>query len=117
LDADGRIMHAIIWRFEVEPGCEQEFVEAYGPKGAWAKLFCKAEGFVGVELLRDTSDRTVFLTIDRWRSVEDYEGFKERFAAEYGALDREMERFAQSERKIGDFDVTKWFFGGASPPS
>ena len=98
-------MHVIVWRFEVDPGHEREFVEAYGPNGRWAKLFSKADGFIGVELLRDTSDPLVLLTIDRWETDAAFDAFKERFAAEYKALDASLERLTRDERHVGSFQA------------
>jgi len=47
-----------------------EFELRYGPRGAWAVLFGRAQGFLGTQLLRDEATPGRCLTIDRWQSAE-----------------------------------------------
>jgi len=48
-------MHVIVWEFRVKSGHEGEFERIYGPGGDWARLFGRADGFLGIELLRESS--------------------------------------------------------------
>ncbi len=32
-------MFVALWEYEVKPGCEERFENAYGPSGDWARLF------------------------------------------------------------------------------
>ena len=96
-------MYRIVWAFEVKPGSAQAFESAYGPEGEWAKLFRKAPGYGGTELLKDVDTMGRYLTIDRWRSREDFWKFREAFRAEYLAIDNRLKVLTTRETLIGDF--------------
>ena len=98
-------MYLILWEYEVRPEALKAFVDAYGADGAWARLFRRASGFVGVELLRNEADGGQFVTIDRWLSRADFEAFRAAFAHAYEALDAELGALTESERRIGAFEV------------
>jgi heme-degrading monooxygenase HmoA len=96
-------MYAIIWEFRPAEGRRDEFEAAYGREGAWARLFSRAEGYLGTDLVRDTADATRYLTIDRWRSRADYDAFRARFADDYAAIDAACERLTSAETLVGLF--------------
>jgi heme-degrading monooxygenase HmoA len=96
--------YAYIWEFRVRPESAVEFERAYGPDGDWVKLFCRAVGYESTMLLRDTVDGQRYLTIDRWRSEDDYREFHRRFAAEYGELDQRCAGLTVHERALGTFN-------------
>jgi heme-degrading monooxygenase HmoA len=108
MDAVSRIgeavMHVILWEFRVAADRQAAFEEAYGPTGAWARLFAEGAGFIGVELLRCTNEAGRYVTVDRWRSRADFDAFKRRFGAAYEALNRELEHLKSSEARIGAFE-------------
>lgn len=91
-----------IWRFRVRSDKIGEFLDAYGPDGAWARLFRRAGGFRGTELLPST-DETTYVTIDRWDEAADWEAFLDSWRDEYGALDRACEGLTESEEDLGSF--------------
>ncbi|MBK7141875.1 MAG: antibiotic biosynthesis monooxygenase [bacterium] len=91
----------IAWRFKVKPGREQEFEAAYGPVGDWVRLFSNHDGYLGTELMRDSHDDRVYLTIDRWRSADDFNQFKELYLSEYEQLDRILSDLTESETLQG----------------
>ena len=97
----GRFVH--LWEFRVSPEREQEFLAAYGPSGAWARLFREADGYVETLLLRDQSAPGRFLTVDRWASQDAHEVFLARFRAEYEALDRACESLTAQETSLGSY--------------
>ena len=94
--------HVLVWEFRPAPGREADFERAYGPDGDWARLFRRDPAYLGTELLRGAGR---YLTLDRWSSRAAFEGFRVRLAAEYAALDREMEALTSHEASIGAFDV------------
>jgi heme-degrading monooxygenase HmoA len=98
-------MYVIVWEFVVGPEKVSEFVAAYKSDGAWAKLFAKADGYIGTELLRstDSGQGATFVTIDRWKTAEDFTRFQEHFDAEYRVLDIQLEGLTSRERKLGTF--------------
>jgi heme-degrading monooxygenase HmoA len=96
--------YVIVWEFRPRPGVETRFEEAYGHEGVWAKLFQRAEGFLGTALLRDEKDRRRFLTIDSWVSKQAYEAFRAAYRSAYQSLDGECEGLTESENEIGKFE-------------
>jgi heme-degrading monooxygenase HmoA len=98
-------MLVIVWRFAPASGRESEFRQAYGPDGAWARLFSRAPGYLGTELLRERGSSDGWLTIDRWRSALEHETFERRHADEYAALDARCVALTSREERIGEFEV------------
>jgi heme-degrading monooxygenase HmoA len=98
-------MYVIVWEFRAQPGCEAEFANAYAADGRWSKLFARAEGYRGTELLLDASDPYRFVTIDRWTSERAFDAFRTTYAGEYDAVDRECESLTADERLVGRFET------------
>jgi heme-degrading monooxygenase HmoA len=57
-----------------------------------------------MELLSSTDGADRFVTIDRWRSVDDFARFQEQFGKQYRTLDRHLEGLL-SEPKLGTFNT------------
>jgi heme-degrading monooxygenase HmoA len=96
-------VHIILWEFEPRTGKEAEFERAYGANGEWAKLFAKSADYRGTDLLKSATNRT-YLTVDRWTSAAAFAEFRQRWLAQYQALDQKMESLTASERSIGAFE-------------
>jgi heme-degrading monooxygenase HmoA len=98
-------MYVIVWEFVVGLETVDAFVAAYRSDGAWAQLFAQASGYIGTELLTATdSDQSMrYITMDRWKTAEDFTRFQERFGTEYRQLDTELEGLTIRERKLGTF--------------
>jgi heme-degrading monooxygenase HmoA len=92
-----------IWEFRVQPDCVEEFEKHYGPTGSWALLFRQAEGYIETLLLKDAAEPLRYVTIDRWRSEDDYRAFRSSFALQYAALDRQCESLTARESELGRF--------------
>jgi heme-degrading monooxygenase HmoA len=95
--------YTYLWEFLVDPEDETQFVEHYGPDGAWVRLFEQAEGFIETRLLKDKDRPGRYVTMDRWTCLSAYEAFRERFAVAYAALDQHCEGLTQSEVSMGAF--------------
>lgn len=94
-------MYTIIWRFQVRPERRAEFVRRYASDGDWARLFARAPGYRGTDLVAlDGSDDT-FLTIDRWDSPETWTRFRSEFQEEYQQLDLACEGMTLKEERLG----------------
>ncbi len=94
-----------IWRYQVAPERELEFVKAYGPEGDWAGLFRRGEGYLGTELLRASPPAAGYLTLDRWRSAADWRRFLEKHRAAYEELDRRLAPLCQEDVELGNFEA------------
>jgi heme-degrading monooxygenase HmoA len=93
----------ILWEFRVSDAMAAAFEERYSGDGAWARLFQRAEGYEGTQLLRDEAEPGRYLTIDTWRDTAAFEAFQREHPADYQALDRECEGLTRSERCLGRF--------------
>ena len=61
-------------------GRESDFECDYGPAGESARLFRRADGYLGTELLRRSDNQGEYLTLDRWESRATYEAFRARWS-------------------------------------
>ena len=120
-------MYVVVWQFQVTPGREQAFEEAYGPDGDWARFFGRGAGFQGTELLRAAlepsaeaqdaeasadiedanQDGRDYLTIDRWASADAYAAFNEQFAAAYEEMDQRFLELCVVEVCLGHFEAVE----------
>ena len=98
-----RVEYVVVWEFKIKPGFEAEFMARYGPDGAWARLFRKSDGYIRTELLRDVVQERRFLTLDYWKSEEEYSTFHKDYRTDYDRLDKELERLTDDERRLGVF--------------
>ena len=101
-------MYVILWRFRPVVGQESGFERAYGPLGEWARLFRRAPGYLGTELLlrRVEGDASrEYLTLDRWASRAAYEAFRASRSGEYRQLDLRSEGLTEEETFLGAFEA------------
>jgi len=101
------VQYVIVWEFWIRPGSEAEFIEKYGPEGAWARFFCKSEGYIRTELVRDVTEARRFLTLDYWKSEEEFNSFRKQHLAEYERLDKEFEGLTEQETHLGAFQFNR----------
>ena len=100
--------YVIVWEFQVRQAREAEFVQKYGPEGDWARFFRGApdnmsSGYIRTELVRDVAIDFRYLTLDYWKSEEEFKRFREQNVAEYERLDKEFEGLTESETRLGVF--------------
>lgn len=94
-------MFLIVWEYRVKEEKRPEFERLYSSNGDWAQLFSRSAGFISVELLRDEANPQRYLTIDRWRSSEEYKAFLARWGHDYEALDARCEDLTEGEALMG----------------
>lgn len=98
-------MVEVIWEFVVKEEARGRFELAYGPGGAWGKLFAGHPGFRGTTLLRDARNPRRYLVIELWEA----EGQRERALAErrdeYLGLEASFAAWAESRAEVGVFRV------------
>lgn len=98
-------MFVVVWQFEIAEENIPAFEAAYGPDGAWARLFRNAPNYLGTELLRDAYVPLTYLTIDRWASEDDFRAFRKDHDPEYEALDRASDSLTSRETRIGAYAI------------
>jgi len=96
-------MIGLIWRYEVLEEARAAFETAYGPTGAWARLFARADGFRGTELFK--AEDGSYLTLDVWRSKADFDAFLAEHRADYEALDRSTHGWTSCEHRLGEYEI------------
>jgi heme-degrading monooxygenase HmoA len=96
--------HLVLWAYRIRPGMAKEFERMYGPNGDWARLFSGWEGYLGTELWHDRRDRRRYVTVDRWRSGEDYERFRTGARDRYLELDAHGARLTESEGQLATLE-------------
>ncbi len=96
-------MIEVIWEFVVKEEFRGQFELAYGPGGAWSKLFGRAPGFRGTTLLRDAEDPRRYLTVDVWDSQADRTRALEENTEEYSRLEADFAEWTEAERELGVF--------------
>jgi heme-degrading monooxygenase HmoA len=100
--------YVIVWEFRVRQEQAAEFIQKYGPEGAWARFFRGSAGYIKTELVRDVASDFRFLTLDYWQTEEEFNRFKQQHLAEYERLDKEFEGLTETEARLGAF----WFSKG-----
>jgi len=96
-------MIEIIWEFVVKEEARGQFELAYGPGGAWSKLFSRCPGFRGTTLLLDLKNPRRYLTIDLWDTLDQREQMLAEHKAEYSNLDASFTNWTESESEVGVF--------------
>jgi heme-degrading monooxygenase HmoA len=96
-------MFVVIWKFEIADEKVTGFEAAYGPEGAWAKLFRSSPNYLGTELLRDAYVPLSYVTIDRWKSEEAFRAFRREHDGDYEKLDRQCDALTSRETRVGAF--------------
>jgi heme-degrading monooxygenase HmoA len=99
--------YVIIWEFRIKPQAEAEFVRQYGPDGSWARLFRGSNSYIRTELVRDVAEHLRFVTLDYWRTEEEFASFRRQNVAEYERLDRELEGLTKKETRLGAFRIER----------
>lgn len=95
--------YIVIWEFFVRDGSEKEFERIYGPKGDWAQLFAKGDGYIRTDLVHDREQAGRYVVLDHWTSAEHYQRFRGSHESEYKTLDRKCESLTERETPLGTF--------------
>lgn len=91
----------IFWEYVVREDCLEGFLELYSSSGRWVQLFKRHPGFLGTELLCDTSNGARYVTIDSWESFLAYAAMRDESRDEYQKLDRLGESLTLAENCLG----------------
>ena len=97
-------MYVIVWEFEPQAGQEPAFERSYASDGDWAALLGRSSEFRGTELLRSVAGQR-YVTVDRWTSADAFDAFRDRWRADYEALDRQCDTLTRREALIGRFET------------
>jgi heme-degrading monooxygenase HmoA len=98
-------MVEIVWEFIAKEEARGKFELAYGPGGAWSRLFAPCPGFRGITLLRDTEDPRRYLAIEWWDTEAQREQALAARREEYANLDAALALWCESRVEVGVFRV------------
>ena len=98
-------MIEFVCEFVVKEEARGQFELAYGPGGAWSKLFARCPGFRGTTVLRDTENLRRYLTIDIWDTLAQREQMLSERKAEYSDLEAAFADWTESRTEVGTFRV------------
>ncbi len=98
-------MVEIVSEVVVKEEARGQFELAYGPGGAWSKLFARCLGFRGTTVLRDTRDPCRYLTIDLWDAVAQRDQALAERKSEYSGLEAAFRDWTESRTEVGVFTV------------
>ncbi len=96
-------MIEIISEFVVKEEARGQFELAFGPGGAWSKLFAEAPGFRGITLLRDENHPGHYLTIEMWDTVVLRDEMLASHQEEYASLLETFYQWSEFETQLGVF--------------
>ena len=94
-------MYRIYWRYVVKAGQVSRFEQTYGPDGEWVRFFRAGEGYVGTQLYREIGTERRYVTIDEWRTGQQYDDFRREHLREYQAIDRRCDELTDTEEPLG----------------
>jgi heme-degrading monooxygenase HmoA len=100
-------MFVALWEYEVKPGCEERFENAYGPSGDWVRLFRQDSHYYETRLVRDSFRPGIYLTLDFWNSREAFEKFMAAHKEEHKTLDASGEELTSNERRLGWYELVE----------
>jgi heme-degrading monooxygenase HmoA len=98
-------MIEVVWEYIVKEEAQGQFELAYGPGGAWSKMFARCPGFRGTTLLRDTKKPRRYLVIDLWDTEAQREQVLDERKAEYADLEAAFANWTESKTEVGIYRV------------
>jgi hypothetical protein len=98
-------MVEVVWEFVVRDQVRGQFELAFGPGGAWSKLFAKSPGFRGTTLMRDLKNSRRYLVIELWNDEAGRDQSITEQQAEYADLVAVFDEWAELKIDLGIFSV------------
>lgn len=89
-----------VWRYDVRAGSAADFERIYGQDGAWARLFSRAEGFIGTELYRAVETPGRYVTVDAFTDDASWQRFLLEHRVAYDDLDRQSSELTLGEQEL-----------------
>ncbi len=96
-------MIAIVWQFEVKPGCEREFEQLYGTDGDWAVLNRQTKSFLGGSFMRDQNRATRYILIEYWSEMLTSEQHRTYRSDVVASLEAQRDRLIEAIEPLGVF--------------
>jgi heme-degrading monooxygenase HmoA len=98
-------MIEVVWEYVVKEEAQGYFELAFGPGGAWSKLFGRSAGFRGSTLLREVNDTRRYLLIDVWDTQAQREQALQEQHEVYANVEAGFGEWTESRREVGVFQL------------
>jgi hypothetical protein len=98
-------MVEIVWEIVVRDQARGQFELAFGPGGAWSKLFAKSPGFRGTTLMRDLRNSRRYLVVELWNDEAGRDKSISEQQTEYTDLEAVFDKWTESKIELGIFSV------------
>ena len=98
-------MVEIVCEYLVREQSRGQFELAFGPGGAWSKLFSRSPGFRGTTVMRDTNDPRRYLTIEVWDSGDQRDQALVAGQDGYAGLLAAIDEWTETRNELGTFSV------------
>ena len=96
-------MIAIMWKFEVRDGRENEFEQLYGVEGDWTKMNRTTRSYLGTSFLRNENEPSEYLVIEYWSEMLVYEQQRLRTVDALARLEERRAALVASVEPLGVF--------------
>lgn len=93
----------IVWTYVVKAEYARQFEETYGDNGKWAQLFRHSDEYLNTVFCQDVNHPYRYSTFDYWTTAEAFKAFREKWQAEYFALDQFCAGWTLEENYVGTF--------------
>lgn len=97
-------MIQIICEYKVKPNQVETFESVYAKPGDWQRLFKKSKAFKKREFVVKDQENHLYLTIDTWKSLPQYESFMEQYQKENQRLTLKYKPLIIYKNEIGIFN-------------
>ena len=98
-------MLEFIREYIVNEAAQGHFVLAYGPGGAWSRLFMDCDGFRGITVLQDRIQKLRYITFEIWDSETHREQALIHCAGDYTKLQNDLNSWTSSITEVGQFNM------------
>lgn len=98
-------MIQIVWEFVARDEARGQFELAYGPGGAWSRLFARSSGYRGTTLLRDANNPCRYLALDFWDTEAQRAQVLTQHKSELDDLDASLADWTDSQAQVGVFNM------------
>ncbi len=96
-------MVQVIREFVIREEARGPFELAFGPGGAWGRLFARSTGFGGITLLRDVKNPRRYLMVESWGTEAQRERALTERREDYAQLEAALAEWAESRVEWGVF--------------
>lgn len=96
-------MIAVMWQYEVKPGCEREFEDVFGADGEWTAINRHTRSYLGSSFLRDQNRSSRYILIEYWSEMVVYEQHRTYRSDAIRSLEQRRQRLVDAVEPMGIF--------------